>query len=574
MWPAVVFAVIGCGLISAGQADATSFTWSGDMPGRTESATRWSAATNWAGGVAPVPSKVLDMLTFPSLSGNECTSMPPADACYLTLNDVKGLTVDAMQLDDANNYLLLGEKITLGGGGIVAEPPVGAMGSAGAFVEMPLELSAPQKWSIAERGTSQIEENGLLIGGEVTGAGKALTAELSNGPALIFENSTEVGPVTLEGPTSAGEHIDNGSVFLEEGELNSTDHEPVTLRNLFFRGTGAVGALSTDNATLDVGSGTYPTGGLEASSVTLDPTTGVLFEITGGGATARTDYSQLVSTGAVELGGQVGVFVSEPSAKAVCPVLQRGQQYTFISTTAPLSGVFSNAPEHSFEELPIQFAKSCGQHSQTMRITYSTTGSVHTVTGTVEAEAVENEGALKGAQEIARQFWEKAEAERAAQKRQEEEVTAARNRKYQEEEAVGIARRRREEEAESESAAGGFEVSLEGSTIDMPKSGAPAVKLRCKGTSTCVGKLTLTVEHKDRQGGKTRRETIGTAAFSIGGGVTMTIKLALNATGRALVRTAHVPRRATLKILQSSLGPPRTHSQSVLLMRRASTRIR
>jgi hypothetical protein len=570
-WLAVVFAVVGYGLFSAGQAGATSFTWSGSTQGRTESAARWSVATNWGGGVAPVPFEILDTLTFPHLTDNECTAVPPRDTCYLTLNDVKGLTVDAMQLDDADNYLLAGEEITLGGGGIVAEPPGGAVGSAGAFVETPLELSAPQKWSIVGQGTSQIEQRDLLIGGEVTGAGKALTVELSSGPALILENSTEVGPIALEGPNSAGEHIDNGSVLLEEGELNSTDHEPVALRNIFFEGTGAVGALSTENATLDVGTGTYPTGGLDASSVTLDPTTGILFEITGGGTTARTDYSQLDSTGAVALGGEVGIFVSEPSAKASCPVLQRGQTYTFISTTAPLSGEFSNAVEHDVEELPIYFAKSCGQYSQTMRITYSTTGSVHTVTGTVEAEAVQKEathrGELESAAARATMLFNQAEAERQAEKKKEEEAIAARNRKIQEEEAVAIARRRREEE-EAETATGGFELSLVGSTIDLPKSGAPAVKLRCRGTRTCAGRLTLTVRHGASQGGKTSRETIGAAAFSISAGVTIRIKLALSARGRALVRTEHGPLGATLEILQSSPGPRRTHSQGVLVVRR------
>ena len=269
----------------------------------------------------------------------------------------------------------------------------------------------------------------MTIGDRVTGAGKALTVELSNGPALILGNNTEVGPVVLEGLRSEGEHIENGAILLEDSELNSIDGESVALRNIYFTGTGAVGALSTDNSTLGVGNRRYPAGSLDASSVTVGPTSGVLFEILGGKTEAGTDYSQLVSTGMVELGGQVGIFVDEPSLKAGCPILQRGSQYTLISTTGPLDGTFSNALEGSDEELPIYFAKSCGQPSQTMQITYKRTGAVHTVTGTVEAKEVENEGSVESIQKIAEGFWIKAEAERAMQKRQEEEALRRKTRR-------------------------------------------------------------------------------------------------------------------------------------------------
>ncbi len=562
----------GCVSIFVGQADATSLTWSGDTTGRTESAARWSAATNWVEAISPVPSEVLETLTFPQLTNNQCTSAPPTDTCYATFNDVEGLTADTMQLDDYNNYQLFGDKISLGEGGIVAKPPNGAAGSGSALVALPLELSASQKWSIAEQGTTGIEENGLVIGDEVTGAGKALTVELSNGPVLILGNNTEVGPVALDGPRSGGEHIENGSVLLEDGELNSTDGESVALRNIYFTGAGAVGALSTDNATLEVGSRTYPAGSLDTSRVTFDPASGVLFEIQGGKTEAGVDYSQLVSTGAVELGGQIGIFVDEPSPKAGCPVLQRGSQYTFISTSGPLYGVFSNAPERSNEELPIDFAKSCGQRSQTMRITYSNTGSVNTVTGTVEAAEFEHENSQESLKKEAERFTIAVEAERAAQKRQEEEALAALSKKMLDEEAVAIAKRQREEEMEAEVATGRLEVSLVGSTIKVPKSGVPSVELKCRGTSTCAGKLTLTIRRMVRRGGKTRHETIGAAVFSINGGVTMTVKLALNAKGRALVRAAREPLRATLMILQSAPGPRRTHSQGVLVMPRAAAR--
>ena len=117
-WVAALFAVIGCMLMFVGRVDATSLTWSGsDTPGGTESAAHWSADTNWVEAVVPVPSEALETLTFPQLTNNRCASVPPTSTCYLTLNDVEGLTVDIMQSDDANDYQLFGDKIRLGEGG-------------------------------------------------------------------------------------------------------------------------------------------------------------------------------------------------------------------------------------------------------------------------------------------------------------------------------------------------------------------------------------------------------------------------------------------------------------------------
>jgi hypothetical protein len=257
-------------------------------------------------------------------------------------------------------------------------------------MEMPLQLSASQKWSIANRSSGKIGENGLLLGNEVTGEGSELTLELTNGPALILENSTEVGPVTIEGPNATGQHIANGLVLLGEGELNSADHHSVDLRNAFFGGTGAVGALTTHNATLDVGSATDPVGGLKVSSVTLDSASGTIFEVMGSGATAQTDYSQLVSTGPVELAGPIVVVVGKPSKAASCPVLTPGQKYTFVSTTGMLSGMFSNVPEGG-PEISITFTKECSHPSQTMQIAYNRSVGTETVTGTVEEARVKQE---------------------------------------------------------------------------------------------------------------------------------------------------------------------------------------
>jgi hypothetical protein len=586
-----LLAILGFSLVPVASANAASFTWAGGSTGRTESAAHWSAGANWEGNTAPTTSQAIETLTFPHLTNSECTSKPPTDTCYLTLNNISGLTVNSMQLDDADNYLLAGEKITLGSGGLTATPPIGTSGFAGSFMEMPLELSASQKWSIANRTGGEIGENGLLLGSEVTGEGSELTLELSNGPALILENSTEVGPVTIEGPNASGQHIANGLVLFGEGELNSADHHSVNLRNVFFAGAGAVGALTTNNSTLDVGSATDPAGSIKASSVKLDAATGVIFEVMGSGSTAQTDYSQLVSTGSVELAGPIVVLVGKPSKAASCPVLTPGQKYTFVSTTGTLSGSFSNAPEGG-SEISITFTKECSHPAQTMQIAYNRIGGTETVTGTVEEarvkrEAKERQESKEGQEakekqedkerQEAREKQEARERQEANERQQVKEVEARKSQeaaaavaaKHQEEEV--IIKRENEEAAAAnrkheEEAAGTGSVSLDGSTITVQSSGAAGIKLTCTGTGTCRGKLTLTAKGTAKKGKKGKTETIGTASFSIPAGTTVTIKLKLNAAGKTLLSADHGRLGATLSILKSSPAPSQTHTDSVHLV--------
>jgi hypothetical protein len=121
-------------------------------------------------------------------------------------------------------------------------------------------------------------------------------------------------------------------------------------------------------------------------------------------------------------------------------------------------------------------------------------------------------------------------------------------------------------------------VSLASASIAVQSDGEAAVKLTCKGTGTCRGRLTLTVrtqgmfEQRGRSGkGGTRRfkmTTIGTASFSIAPGKTVTTKLKLNGAGRALLSADHERLSATLTILKSSPAPAQTHTDSVHLTQR------
>src|ERR1700691_4526661 len=349
-------------------ATATSLTWTGEA-----AESNWSSAKNWEGETAPSSPGpvVLDFPRIPSCTG----------ACYKSTNDESGLDVESIGIDDGDEYELKGDEITLGGGGLTASPAGGTSGPAGDLIDLPIELDAPQTWTVAGRSGGEVGENGVFIGDHLTGVGEELTTNISNGSAVDLANNTEVGPVAFEGTDTGESGVLNGFVGLLGGDVDSEDESSVSLSHILFLGSGAVGSLDTSDAELGVGSGN-PTGGIQTQSVTLDASSEVEFEISGSGTTADTDYSQLSSVGTIALGGaSLGVFVS-PASGTSCPTLAPGQTYTFVSTTGTLSGSFANAPEGT--EIPVVYAKSCATHPSThLRIAYHRSGGTQTVTATV-----------------------------------------------------------------------------------------------------------------------------------------------------------------------------------------------
>ena len=90
-------AILGFSLVlipAAADAAGSSFTWTGH-----EKAPRWSAAENWEGEAAPSDSEPVK-LNFPQLTGIECGMSKPAEACYLSLDDVPGLTTESIEVDE------------------------------------------------------------------------------------------------------------------------------------------------------------------------------------------------------------------------------------------------------------------------------------------------------------------------------------------------------------------------------------------------------------------------------------------------------------------------------------------
>ena len=373
-------------LLAAPVSAAADFTWSGAAPAGTGlGPLDWSNRTNWVGGTAPSGS--VGTLDFPQLTSSACTASPPTDTCYGTHNDIIGLDVNELAINDrlGDAYSLSGDGITLGAGGLTASPSgtsvPGEFGASGIF--LPITLGATQSWSI--NGGSG--NPSLAILGGVSGAAAGLTVNLNQptptypGGTLELGGDVEVGNVSLDGT--------GGTLFVGDpsfaGSLNASDGNTITVSTRVLldasANTATAGALTVDGS---VGVGddaeTTPAGSLSAVSATFNSGSSLAFGIVDTGTTAGTDYGQLTSAGAVNLAGanlSISSDTFNQGQLTGCLGLPFGQVYTLISTTGTLTGTFANVPNGGF------IADSCNGSTTDYRINYNETGSPQTVTATV-----------------------------------------------------------------------------------------------------------------------------------------------------------------------------------------------
>jgi hypothetical protein len=354
---------------------APTFKWSG---GANAGFYGWANTSNWEGGTAPSSSEAV-ALEFPRLTSLSCTSAPPTDSCYESENNITGLNVESMQVEDSQTYVIEGEQITLGSGGLTAAPATNTTEQIGSIIAMPIALGAPQTWNIVgQSGDGAIDGNQLVFFEEVSGASRPLNMKMSEGGGLVLVNESEVGPLSLEGADSNRAGILNGVVELYGAQLNSSDNEPVSFNHIFVVGTGATGPLTTNAAEIILEPGENHVERLEVQSATLDPESDLVFTTKGAGETPGLDYAQLTSTGTLDLkGAELEVAVAK-----VCKVLQPGTQYTLVTSAGPILGSFGNAGEGG--EIPVRFPKGC-TIAQTLHIEYHRSASTQTVTATVVA---------------------------------------------------------------------------------------------------------------------------------------------------------------------------------------------
>lgn len=558
-------------LAPAALAAPPSLTWSGAQESPED---EWSLAGNWAGGKAPTAGEALGTLTFPRLTSSACTGSEPEGACYESEDDLAGLSAEALKLDDGDGYRIEGNALTLGSGGLAAAPASGSSGAALEELELPLALGAAQKWSITGRGGSADGQNGVDLYGELTGSGHALEVALGSGGALELESESEVGPVKLTGASATAEDAENGTVRLLGAELNLEDGHTVEASHVVLAGDGWLGPLITNHAQLEVGDGREPASGIEAASATFDAGSEVTFQITGASREARTGYSQLYSEGAVALGGAtVGLVVAPPAEGRACPTLTQGETFTFVSTTGSLSGSFANAPEHGVE-VPVRFAAACkSSASQTIRMSYQESGPTQTVTGTVEAAAVEAQEAQK-----AREAQQAQEAQQAHEAQQAQEAREARERRETAERLAAEAAlaKKHEEEAAARRAAeaqhpsapeGPPDATVAGSSLSVSASGAVVVKIACPaGESRCSGSITLRSLHPVSATGRSRPAvlTLASGAFAVAGGHVASVTLHLSAAARRLLAHGALAARATV-LAHDPAGASHTSLSTVTL---------
>lgn len=122
-------------------------------------------------------------------------------------------------------------------------------------------------------------------------------------------------------------------------------------------------------------------------------------------------------------------------------------------------------------------------------------------------------------------------------------------------------------------------VSLASTNVTVQGNGMALVRLNCLGIASCHGKLTLTakstVEARGAKGAKkTHAVTIRTATFSIAGDETRTIKVRLNAAGRALLKVDHGRLSARLALLELAPSPENTQMKTVQLVQRMIAKAR
>jgi hypothetical protein len=383
---AVAFAALAA---APGPAEAADHSWTG---GASAGQGAWSNTANWSGASAPGNGETIGTVSFPAITSPACGTSPPTMACGSSVNDLSGLQVGTLAIDDSlastqgDVYSISGNGITLTGG-LFASPASASTGHFLNSITVPITLGASQTWTVAGNPVVPGQAGvgaGITMAAPVTGQAHALTIDMNSGVLLGLSGDNEVGPLAIVGTASPGTggggevEIDRPSSGTQSA-LNATDGNPVTLTNAgLLIADAAIGPLTVNGAAVTVGGPRVPPGTLTARAVNLDAGSTLGFTLSGNGATAGADYSQLRSTGDVSLGGAHLDVNLLGAVGGRCPAPRLGTVYTLVSTTGKLTGAFklpngNNPISYSCSPLP-SYALQVGYHER---------GSPETVTATV-----------------------------------------------------------------------------------------------------------------------------------------------------------------------------------------------
>ena len=343
------------------QADAA---WTG-----ASSSASWSAPANWSGSTPPTTSgTAAGTLSFPTLG--------TCGTCYASRDDLTGISATGLTFGNTTaQYRILGNRFTVGGGGISDSPG----GGAGDVVNAAVALSGgSQAWVV---GSQVNGYNSLtLLGGISGGGGDAVAMSMPRGD-LFVDSDMEVGPVTSSGP--GGLHIGGAPGLNEPGSINGSDGEPVTVSggSLVANLGSTTGPLSMSGASiLLLGTNPKNNGATRLDvrgAVTLGSSVTTKSFIDNNGSSAGTDFSQLSASGNITLGGKLvlGQGLSNSNNTGSCVALNSGDVATLVTTTGTLSGTFANAPGGA----TLTMANSCESTPPRLQIAYTS----HSVTATV-----------------------------------------------------------------------------------------------------------------------------------------------------------------------------------------------
>jgi hypothetical protein len=567
-------------LAAPAAASAADHTWTGVA--KKQPLLAWSNRENWLEGTLPMGS--VGTLSFPFVGFGQH---------YEIENDLIGISADAMEITggfpshskdpESSIYEIKGNQISLGEGGITVTPAIEATDWTEAEIMAPLQLSAPQTWTV--NGTS----NGtgyLRINGHVSGPSQALSVALNTG-TLAVGGDIETAGISISGTGS----VDLGAALGNHlvGTLNGNNGNPVDLgagvslfdqnTHVFGSNTFDLGALTlAEGALLELGQPEYdaPVALLVNGGVTLSPNSqlSLLFN------------SRITGTGPVSLEGaklNIEVGTTLINGAPACNVLDVD---TLISTTATLTGTLAGIPDGTVISVP------CGlpvdalarvdytPHAVIMTLLQRTTTAVElsdttppagkpvTATATVTGERV-GEGHAGGtvsffdggalipgcsAQPLSPlEDAALASCELSFAAPGTHEITAsypgnstflASSSSTPRVIVVGppVPEPRRSR---------GHVVSLLRKTIRVNAGGAASLRLDCRSEAGCRGTLRLTV-------GRQKATTIGTARFSIAPG-THTIEVKLNPTGKRLLAQSGGQLGATLIIGGGAVNRRRVH---------------
>jgi len=324
--------------------------------------------TNWEG---TVPSGSVGRLTFAALPEPPCGEQPDEVlACYLSKNNISGLAINAISIDDGVPYLLSGNPIMLGKGGVTASPSASDPRRVVVpQLELPIVLTASQTWSIVGGHGQQ-----LGVDANVSGESESLGIHFRDSGFLNLSSDVEVGRVSISG---AGRFAGGLSLAAPPGSkrpasLNGADGRLVDVKgaSLSAYGPGStIGPLTASGGNLQIGQSVPPDGTLTvAGPLTLGSRASLSLYIDRSGTTPGTDFSQLRVAGKASLHGahlRLGGGSSRRGGRS-CTGLRAGTAYPLIKAGGGLSGRFHGIPDGA--TIPLEFCS----HSvaPTVRIDY------------------------------------------------------------------------------------------------------------------------------------------------------------------------------------------------------------